>query len=173
MSDPARRWADLSLRKKGVLLLSVPLLGPLADSALLYAVSAQRQAANEQVNRSIGVRTATGDLLAVLTDAETGVRGYLATGQPVLLQPYDATLAHFSASRNELSAVATVKLRNRVALVDRLASQELAELAQLKDAGPLGASSDRVDPLLAEKATMYGIRAELRAVQTFDATGPL
>jgi diguanylate cyclase (GGDEF)-like protein/PAS domain S-box-containing protein len=57
--------------------------------ALISFVSARRYvAAQAAVHHTLAVRQAIGDTLGLLTDAETGARGYLLTGDPDYLAPY-------------------------------------------------------------------------------------
>lgn len=47
------------------------------------------------------IKTSTG-LLQLMIDAETGMRGYVATGKPVFLDPYNAALPHIRADLSDL-----------------------------------------------------------------------
>ena len=149
----------------------LPLLALLAASALLFVVSSQNQAVTAQRNRSIAVRSAAGGLLGILIDAETGVRGYLATGDGRFLDPYNAAVPRLQAIQGKYQALSSAPwLRDRLPRIETLVGQELAGLAQLKDAGLGEPAAVRLQQLLADKATMDALRAELTAVEDSEAT---
>jgi PAS domain S-box-containing protein len=69
--------------------------------------------------------------LALLEDAETGQRGYLYTGQPKYLAPYNRATAEMDEQLSQLSSLTAGDLGQtaNVALVRTLAHQKLDELA--------------------------------------------
>jgi signal transduction histidine kinase len=56
---------------------------------------------------TLAVIGASNDLLVGLLDAETGQRGYLLTGNPVYLQPYDTALSTVPADQRRLGSLAS------------------------------------------------------------------
>jgi two-component system sensor histidine kinase/response regulator len=165
-STPRRRrsWNDLSIRRKGMVVVVLPLLALVLDSTLLFVVTRGQQSATSDVRRSIDVRTATRDLLLILVDAETGVRGYLATGDQQFLEPYDAALSRLTALQRKNGNLATApSLRGRFARISALTTSELAELTELrKSVGlPPAVLTGR---LATQKATMDGLRAQIANV---------
>ena len=102
-----RRWADLSLRGKSLVIIAIPLIALLGNSAVLLGVTASRRGAAAQVTHGTKVLAAASDRLAILVDAETGVRGYLASGDSVFLQPYDTALTHLPANAAAFANLAT------------------------------------------------------------------
>jgi signal transduction histidine kinase len=81
------------------------------------------------------IRRMSADLMQKLTDAETGQRGFLITGDEVFLQPYEEAVGEIPAA---LSALATategrpVKERDTAEL-SRMVNTKLGELAQTVD----------------------------------------
>ncbi|HWC88693.1 MAG TPA: CHASE3 domain-containing protein, partial [Pirellulales bacterium] len=63
------------------------------NAALAYYNIQLLYATNRQVSRSHEVLAALASVLATVKDAETGQRGFLITGNPRYLAPYDAALA--------------------------------------------------------------------------------
>ncbi len=161
------RWLDLPLRRKSLIVIAIPLVALLADSAVLFAVASIRHRTTGQVDQSIMVLTVTSGRLAILVDAETGVRGYLATGDVQFLEPYNSALKQLAPNEAELGRlVRTESLRTRKGRIDTLTNRELSELATIVDDARNGVvSAALVQPLLAGKATMDAIRSDLTAVQ--------
>jgi len=98
----SQRWTDLPLRTKGFAVLILPLiLLALAVAASVDVADAQStyQDASRAILRSSDEAGAT---LASLLDAETGVRGYVATMDPVFLAPWDAAAADLGGQLREL-----------------------------------------------------------------------
>jgi CHASE3 domain sensor protein len=51
------------------------------------------------------VQASAGGALTLLVDAETGVRGYQATGEVSFLEPYDLAIAELPRSLSALGAL--------------------------------------------------------------------
>ena len=71
-------------------------------------------------------------MLTGLLDAETGQRGYLLTGEPFYLQPYDTALSTVPADQRRLgSLVSAVPGGGRyLAALNSLVAAKMAELAE-------------------------------------------
>jgi two-component system, LuxR family, sensor kinase FixL len=71
-------------------------------------------------------------LLSTLTDAETGQRGYLLTGDAIYLQPYEAARARLPSNFAELRATSLMRGSGASLLstIDGLANAKMAELAR-------------------------------------------
>lgn len=143
-----RPWRRFSLRKQMMFGFVVPLLIVLlASMSLVRALDAlsDSQAAFEESTEATGLRYA---LLNLVLNAETGLRGYLISGNPEFLQPYhtawkqlpivfaqlEATEAHESKHIEKLRGVRALLLRWR----DEFASPEIA----LRHAVPVGVHDD-------------------------------
>jgi signal transduction histidine kinase/CheY-like chemotaxis protein/HPt (histidine-containing phosphotransfer) domain-containing protein len=152
-----------------LVVVAIPLLALLADSTLLFGVTVQRHKSVEEVNRSIEIRTATNELLTVLIDAQTGVRGYLATGDVRFLDAYDSAVPRLRLLATKYGGFRSTSIRMHGSKVRQLVGQELTELAQLKAAGPAGEAATRLDQSVADEATMDELRTELAAIQNSEA----
>ena len=87
--------------------------------------------AEQLVTHTLRVLNASGALLTVLEDAETGERGYLLTGEERYLQPYQSALSNYrQASRNlrQLTVGDSVQ-QARLDKLDRLVETKLASLS--------------------------------------------
>ncbi|AKS05155.1 ATP-binding protein [Pseudomonas trivialis] len=84
----ARRWADLPLRGKALVVISLPLVVLLLSLVLIYITERQTARAEEDVRRVLRVQ---GDIRAVhtlLAEAAASVRGYLLTRREDFLPSY-------------------------------------------------------------------------------------
>jgi signal transduction histidine kinase/CheY-like chemotaxis protein len=101
-------------------------------------------------------------------NAETGIRGYAATRDPLFLAPYTLTLTRIGAERTTLRNDALAEGDSaQQRLVDASAGKVLDELAQLRQGIDDGVSDQRLHaPLERQKSTMDLLRrqeAELAA----------
>lgn len=121
-----------SIGRSIVILLAGAILLLLAANVTTFVMIQRTAALNEQVERSQQVRRVAGELLISLVDAETGQRGFLLSGDPAFLAPYNRAatsvpdqmdeLERFTAGDPQLEAQVTVMLeaaRDKLAELDR------------------------------------------------------
>jgi signal transduction histidine kinase/CheY-like chemotaxis protein len=114
----ARWWRNSRLWVKGALVLALPVV------ALLAMGTANLIVGNELDHLSSATSSTTSSIvdinhsLELALDAETGVRGYAATGNPAFLQPYNQALAALRPLR-------------KAKTIDGLTPQETARLRTL------------------------------------------
>jgi len=77
-----------SLSRKGVLFLLIPGMFQILVIGVLLRLDYIYESAHELQLRSTRIVTTGHELLALLLDVETGMRGYALTGNPSFLQPY-------------------------------------------------------------------------------------
>ncbi len=102
-----------------------------------------------EVEKTRNIITQSAELLSFLKDAETGQRGYLLTGKPQYLEPYERILGAIPGQIDSLEALATDRedQRNRLAALKPLVAEKLAELRetiQLKQTKGTEAALERV-----------------------------
>ncbi|WP_234189758.1 CHASE3 domain-containing protein [Shinella sp. NM-101] len=92
------------------------------------------------------VRSAAGDLLSTLKDAETGQRGFVITGRANFRQPYDNALKAVSERQQSLGerAARFPQYAGRIPEINRLVSEKLAELAETVEAVEQGRAAEAV-----------------------------
>jgi signal transduction histidine kinase/ActR/RegA family two-component response regulator len=155
-------WLNQSLRVKGLIVVAVPLVALMAvTSANLMLQSSQTHERNVSLNaRSLA--TAAGQVLADAVTAETGVRGYAATGDPLFLDPYNLTLTRIGAVRRSLREAAVIEGAGRQQrAMDATTGTVLSELAQLRSAVSRGISGGNLRPALVhQKSTMDLLRRQ-------------
>jgi signal transduction histidine kinase/CheY-like chemotaxis protein len=156
------RWRDLPLRVKGMFVILLPLLLVVGDcGAVAYLVGRQGQD-QAGARRVYQVQRASAELLVLLVDAETGVRGYLAGGQESFLEPYQQANAYLPMVRAELQALrGATGVAARLSRIDALTEQEMSALAELR-ARPTG--STRLVLLTQGKQNMDALRVELSLI---------
>ena len=96
-------------------------------------------------------------------NAETGIRGYAATRDPLFLAPYNLTLTRIGAERRSLREAAVIEGDGRQQqAVDATTGKVLSELAQLRSAIGRGISAGNLRQALEnEKTTMDLLRRQV------------
>jgi PAS domain S-box-containing protein len=158
-----RWWLDRPVRTKGLIVVAVPL-------TILVAVTVANLglAHNERVERNISLRatalsSAADQVLVDVLDAETGIRGYVATRDPVFLQPYQLTLTRIGAERRALrnAALGEGDARQQRA-VNATTGKVLAEFVQLRSAIRSDVALQALVPeLRRQKTTMDLLRRQV------------
>ncbi|HVE45198.1 MAG TPA: ATP-binding protein [Acidimicrobiales bacterium] len=85
---PRRRWTDLSLRGKGLVVMALPLTALLLSSLSFWVTQQKNERASDSVAETLALKTQLQSVLSLVVDAQTGVRGWLITGQDRFLEPY-------------------------------------------------------------------------------------
>jgi signal transduction histidine kinase/CheY-like chemotaxis protein len=134
--------------------------------ALTSANLLLQQSESHERNISTNARNLAAAASLVLADAmnaETGVRGYAATRDPIFLAPYTLTLTRIGAERKALLEAAVIAGAGRQQrAVDATTGKVLFQLAQLKSAVSLGISAESlIRALENEKATMDLLRRQV------------
>lgn len=149
-----------------------PLLGAAALVAgfLLLLISAltsitafeRRITQSNSVRQSMSIQTRLADLLSTMQDAETGQRGYLLTGDPAYLAPFERGMDEAPRQVDALIVAMADNASQRESLqeLERLVDVKLAELDRTvalrrADRGPEALREVRSNH---GKATMDGIR---------------
>jgi signal transduction histidine kinase len=98
--------------------------------AAVAAFTLVLQRTAHEVRANFAVSLALPDLIAGLTDAETGQRGYLLTGDETYLAPYTAARANIAKALSDLdSAPVGADLKVDLAELQKSIEEKLAELA--------------------------------------------
>jgi signal transduction histidine kinase len=99
------RWNNLSLRIKGFAIVAIPLVPLLITTVLLLATERQQRQAQERVGHTLQVKTEIATMSSLLSDGETGARGFLLTRNPESLVPYEIAAAKLPNDRALLAAL--------------------------------------------------------------------
>ncbi len=119
-----------SIGRSIVALLAGAIVLLLAANLTTFVMIQRTAALNEQVERSQQVRRAAGVLLLSLVDAETGQRGFLLSGDPAFLAPYNRAAISVPEQMAELEGLTAgdPQLEAQVGVMLEAARDKLAEL---------------------------------------------
>jgi signal transduction histidine kinase len=96
MSRPrwlTRWWFNQPLRRKGLLVLALPIVALGIAQIIRMPFTRQQDATASLLGRAAQTRNATQELLIALLDLEAAVRGFALTGDRAFLAPFEATRA--------------------------------------------------------------------------------
>jgi adenylate cyclase len=144
------------------------------DGLDLGEPAAQHNESNER-NVSINARNladAAKQVLADSVNAETGIRGYASTRDPLFLDPYNLALTRISAERRSLRQAAAIEgAARQQRAVDATTGKVLSELEQLRLAISRGISAGSLRLALEyEKATMDLLRRQVASIVSAPTT---
>jgi signal transduction histidine kinase/ActR/RegA family two-component response regulator len=163
-------WLDQSLRKKSLIVVAVPLIALMAITSANLLLNRSEDHERSVSRNARALESAASQVLADAVNAETGVRGYAATHDPLFLSPYNLTLTRIGAERRSLREAAAIEGDGRQQrVVDATTVKELSELAQLRSAISRGSSGESRLPALENgKTTMDLLRRQVANL----ASGP-
>jgi PAS domain S-box-containing protein len=93
----------IPLRYRGTVVALIPVLGLIATLGTWAWTRGQAMVANDWITHTQTVITESDRLLITALDAETGVRGYVITGDEDFLQPYDEAVEAFPKKAQDLN----------------------------------------------------------------------
>ncbi|HZK49988.1 MAG TPA: PAS domain-containing protein, partial [Actinomycetota bacterium] len=160
-------WADLSLGRKGVVVVALPLVALVVSTLTYLWVEREEERLQEGVEHTFEVRDEIQQVAQSLFNAETGARGFLLTRDESFLEPYERATDELPSGLERLSDLVerNPDQSRRAARIDSLTDEQLALMGQLIESAN-GAETAQRDDLLAEsKAVLDGLRAELGAMR--------
>ena len=160
----AQWWLNRTVRAKGMIVVAVPLLTLIAVTVASLMLQGKEQRQRAASRAAFALTTASDQVVADAVNAETAIRGYVATGSPVFLGPYLGARNRLPADLATLRASAAAEGTTQAAArqVSATAGQVMTELARLRAevAAGIPARSLRAG-LLASKATMDTLQAQV------------
>lgn len=99
-------WDELPLPYKGLITTGLPFIAVLFSAAIAYYGNHQRQNLEADIQRKFKMVRAMSDVLNVMVNAETGMRGYLLTKRENFLEPYNQAKQNLPNELNEMRALA-------------------------------------------------------------------
>ena len=157
----ARRLSVIGFALAAVLLV-------IAGGAACDRLAELRQA-NRWVEHTLTVQASLAQVLSLVSDAETGQRGFLLTGQSPYLEPYDAARTRLPQELEQLRRLTqdNPSQQERIAALERLSQQKLAELSATLTAraSRRPAEAARIVRSGEGKRMMDGIRAVVDAMR--------
>lgn len=166
--SPAFAAPARAARKPLWIILSLILIALAGAAALVLVQGVDRQL--QDVRRTYEVRKLAGDLILSITEAETGQRGYILTGDGMYLQPYrDAISQLESRMQSLLDALADRPAQQaRIAALNVDIERKRSEMALTVDLVAAGRRADALGVIGSDTGNtlMTGLR---RAVDAFVA----
>lgn len=164
------RWARLSLGKKGLIVITIPLGALLGATLLTYLVNRHHTHALLWVNHTHEVRAEVQEIFTYVTEASTGVRGYLLTRQDDFLDPY---LAASSALPETLAQVSRLvqdspEQTARAQRISTLVRRQLTTLELLRRGPPAVSAAALEETLRANKLELDRLREVLREMLRYE-----
>ena len=166
LSRLERWWLDRPVRVKGLLVISVPLIALICTTSASLVLQFKEHQERSVAVASSNLTKAAGLVLADSVNAESGIRGYAATGDPVFLSPYYLALSRLGAERSSLRTAAITEGDSRAQQgVNVTTGRVLSQLAQLHSEVSGGISADGLlGELLQTKGTMDLLRDQMAAL---------
>ena len=128
-----RWWLRLPVPVKGGVVLALPLAALLIVTTSSLILQHTEQDERAMTRAAITLNTTATQVSQDAVNAETGVRGYIATANPVFLDPYRQSLARTGTDRQKLStAAAKAGVAGPTRQVIASSEAAMAELAQLR-----------------------------------------
>ena len=156
-------WLNRTVRAKGMIVVAVPLAALIAVSVASLMVQTSERHQRATTLAAFQLTNAASQVLADTVNAETGVRGYVATGAPVFLGTYDQARDRLTADLATLRAAAVAEhatAQERSA--SRAVARVMAQLDRLRAEVAAGAPAASLrSGLITAQITMEGVRGEL------------
>jgi PAS domain S-box-containing protein len=161
-------WADLSLGRKGVVVIALPLVALVVSTLAFLWVDQEEDRIRADVDHTLEVRDEIQQVSQSLTNAETWARGFLLTQDETFLEPYRNALIQLPAELARLgSLVENLPDQSaRVERIDTLSTEQLALIGELTT-GPGGppTGEERSELLRTSKELQDELRGELGAMR--------
>ena len=172
-----RTWDRVPLRIQGRITVGLPLVAVVISAVLAIIGNTERVAIETDIQRRFQMNAALGELTSLMTNAETGMRGFLLTGQTEFLEPFDQATRELAPAMTTLRSLAATEPdeQARTADLGRLQDLDGVTTAQMADLSfqrgyVTAGRSAAVDTelrrhLVGGKELMDRIRGEVRTMQ--------
>lgn len=151
--------------KKGIILVSIPLLFQLAFIGLVARMQHEHSQAADWDSHSKEVIRQGGTVLRALVDAETGTRGFIVTSNPSSTEPYDWAIKELPDAFKQLQFLVmdNPQQYSRVQRIHAAADEAMAWFSEIVSLVRQGAKDDAVakEKTLEGKRRMDTVRQEI------------
>jgi signal transduction histidine kinase len=153
----------LTVAHKGLILISVPLLYQLAFCWLVAEMQGRNAEAQGWASHSKEVLRQAQTVLRSLVDAETGIRGFAATGDPIFTEPYDRATQELPDALQQLQTLVgdNPNQQAHAQTIAAKAAQLMAKHAEAYGMIRSGAKDQAVQGTKEGKRRMDDIRREI------------
>lgn len=170
-----RSWQRVPLRVQGIITVSLPLLAVTISAALALFGNYQRARIEADVQRKFQMATGLSEVLTLMVNAETGMRGYLLTKREEFLEPFATASRNLPVTMGHVRALAEaepgekprLEKLSRLDQIQKLVDRQMSDLATQQGyvATPKTFNTDIYDHLAFGKNLMDEIRLNLNAMQ--------
>ncbi|WP_414815358.1 ATP-binding protein [Rhizobium sp. IY2] len=168
----ALRFADLPLRAKGIVIITVPLALLLAALASVFVADRQSRIAEDQVRVTLEIQSGIQEIHASIAEAATAMRGYLLTGRSDFLDPFDRAEDRLPVVLDEVGGrLRDGEQKMRLDRIRALVDAKVDRLQLLKQADTLraGGREDLAAKLIEGKQVLDELRQEIDAMSRREA----
>ncbi|WP_338811448.1 ATP-binding protein (plasmid) [Agrobacterium leguminum] len=168
----ALRFADLPLRAKGIVIVTVPLALLLAALASVFVADRQSRIAEDQVRVTLEIQSGIQEIHALIAEAATAMRGYLLTGRADFLDPFNRAEDRLPVVLDEVGRrLRDEEQKSRLDRIRVLVDAKVDRLQLLKQADILraGGREDLAAKLIEGKQVLDVLRQEIDAMNRREA----
>jgi PAS domain S-box-containing protein len=148
-----------------VLVIAAPVCALLLAMVVFYQFERQLHGAQAGLERTTAVRSSLREVLIEMINAETGIRGYLLSGRPAFLQPYENARRNLPQLFADLDRRALPEQAAQVTQVRQVAQRLIASFEKAQQDTRGGRAPQSLVYLEDDKAGMDQLRALLGAMQ--------
>ncbi|MBA1347062.1 MULTISPECIES: ATP-binding protein [unclassified Rhizobium] len=166
------RFADLPLRAKGIVIITVPLALLLAALASVFVADRQSRIAEDQVRVTLEIQSGIQEIHASIAEAATAMRGYLLTGRTDFLDPFNRAEDRLPVVLDEVGRrLRDDEQKSRLERIRTLVVAKVDRLQLLKQADILraGGREDLAAKLIEGKQVLDVLRQEIDAMSRREA----
>ena len=146
-------WSRIPISYRGGIILAIPAICTIAILTTWMELRNEAIAVHRQIDRTESTIIEANNLLFLLINAETEVRGYAFAQQGDFLQPYQRAIANIPDSLQKLEALRDNAPRQQLEQIDRLTQRELDLFAKTIDRSKNGTPAEVNSLLLAGDRT--------------------
>ncbi|UVL81513.1 PAS domain S-box protein [Pseudomonas sp. B21-028] len=160
-----RRWVDLPLRGKALVVISLPLVVLLLSLVLIYITERQTARAEEDVRRVLRVQGDIQTVHTLLAEAAASVRGYLLTRREDFLPSYEQATLLIEAALQRLDRnIRDTRVREHLQTITPLIDEKLSGLVELRSGR--GVDTEAITALLIKnKQVLDVLREQINAMR--------
>jgi signal transduction histidine kinase/ActR/RegA family two-component response regulator len=164
-------WLDRSVLVKGLIVVAIPMLALIAVAGSALGLQSQESSERHAAISASALTTTSLTVLADATNAETGMRGYAATTNPVFLAPYTAAVAKIQPHLRAMQQAATAQREGTLGdAVAATMSNQLTRLAALAAIVRAGSSTSAIETSLTEGKVIFDrLRTQVAALSADSA----
>lgn len=175
-----RLWQLVPLPLQGKIFVALPLLAVTIAAVIAFVGNYQRYKIQSSIQRHFQMTSSFNEVLSLMINAETGMRGYLLTRRDEFLQPFNLAAERLPTAAEELRALAEAepgdnpraRKLQRLEQIRVLIDRQMADLNWQRNYIAAANSSDTeiYKHLVYGKQLMDEIRANFDAMQAEEET---